>query len=179
MNILFSDPNANVNFKHGSIPSRDWGMPPPAEWTRKIGLNKIKLFCGMTNGQGFEAEKCNLLVINTKNGKGRDVSTYSKFKTEAEVLFRAGAIFKVLRKFKCNDYDSEAKEYSKEDHRLIVKYGLFERSNYKYVEGWKEICQSLTIIMLDEIVAPIVMKKVEEVDEGQHDGGMHNGLLRS
>ena len=59
VNILFSDPNAHVNFKHGSIPSRDWGMPPPAEWTRKIGLNKIKLFCGMTNGQGFEAEKCN------------------------------------------------------------------------------------------------------------------------
>ena len=166
MNVLFSDPNANVNLRSGSVPSRDWGMPPPAEWTREMGLTKIKLFCGHTNGKGFEAEKCNLLVINTKNGKGRDVSTYSKFKTEAEVLFRAGAIFKVVRKFKCNDHDN------------LVLNDLVDRSLSNtdlFVEGWKEICQSLTIIMLDEIVAPIVMAKVEEVDN--HDGG--NGLLRS
>ena len=185
VNILFSDPDANINMQYGSIPDRDWGTGAQP-WNPRIGLEKIRMFCGETNGGDFDAKNCNLLVIHTKNGKAHDISKYSKFKTEAEVLFQPGSIFQVIEKFKCTDVDKETNE------QLIVKYELFgtksgrtfARKEYANGRWWNTICDDLTIYLLDEIVVPVSIagvhvKKTAAQQQQAAAGDDGNGLLRN
>ena len=99
-----------------------------------------------------------------------------RFKTEAEVLFRPGSIFKVVASFRCDAVDPASGD------ALVARYELVPRG--------KQCPQGLgpiRVLLLDEIGAPVMAalrppggeNDSEEARGGAaEDGGGRGALLR-